>query len=307
MSREDAGVRLARLLAVVPWIAAQPDGATPDEIASQFGTTVAKVEKDLRLLGEVEPEAQMNVLMYEDDGRWYVDAYTHLARPFRITADEAFGLMVSAQSILAVPGLAATDALVSAIGKVARAVGGDVAGLEVHLPQPPALPPLQDATRDGACVEIEYYAATRDTVTTRVVEPLALFTVEARWHLIGFCRGAEAERDFRVDRVRAVRATGESFAKRAPTMRTDVAFDPLPDITTVRIEVQAGQRWALDRYPVRDVEERPDGAARFTLEVSGDPWLERLLLRLGPTARVIEPAGSITGREAAARLRQLYV
>jgi predicted DNA-binding transcriptional regulator YafY len=76
---------------------------------------------------------------------------------------------------------------------------------------------------------------------------------------------------------------------------------------TVRIEVQPEQRWALDRYPVRDVVEyETEGVTRFTLDAAGEAWLERLLLRLGPTARVIEPASCVVGVDVARQLLELY-
>ena len=306
MSREEVGERLARLLAIVPWVASRADGATLEEIAQQFDTTVARVEKDLSLLGEVEPEAHSNVSMYEEDGRWFVDAYGHLAQPFRITAGEAFSLVVAAQSMLQVNGVGESEALVSAIAKVARALGGDIDGLEVLLPRPPLLDIVQQAVDEAACVDVEYYSAARDEVTQRVVEPLAVFTVEGRWHVIGYCRLSQAERDFRVDRIQSARPTGESFEHRPPTMRTDTAFEPAGNVRTVRIEIGPEQRWALDRYPVRDVEELPGGHARFTVDAAGEAWLERVLLRLGPTARVTEPELFETGRQAAREILRLY-
>jgi len=307
VSREEVGARLARLIAMVPWMAARPEGTTVDELAARFDTSVARVEKDLHLLGEVEPEAQLNVSMYEEDGRWFVDSYGHLAQPFRITAGEAFGLMVAARSILQVRGVDASGPLVSAIAKVARAVGGDVDGLEIHLPRPPALDALQGAVERSAVVEIEYYSAGRDELTRRSVEPLAIFTVEGRWHVIAFCRTADAERDFRVDRVRTARDTGESFVPRAPVMRTDTAFDPAGTVMTVRVEIEPEQRWALDRYPVREVEELPGGGALFTVDAAGEAWLERVLLRLGPAAKVVEPAGCTVGADAARELLAVYL
>ncbi len=95
MSREEAGARLSRLLVMLPWMASRPDGTTLDELAQRFETTINRVEKDLRLLGEVEPEAHLNVSMYEEDGRWFVDGHGHLAQPFRLTAENAFGLIVA--------------------------------------------------------------------------------------------------------------------------------------------------------------------------------------------------------------------
>jgi hypothetical protein len=44
-------------------------------------------------------------------------------------------------------------------------------------------------------------------------------------------------------------------------------------------------------YPVEAVETRADGRLRVTLAISARPWLERLLLRLGHRARVVEVMG----------------
>ncbi len=305
MSREDVVSRLGRLLAVVPWVAARPGGASAAEIAVQFGVSEGRVEKDLQLIAEVEPVAMSNVRMYEEDGRWVVDGYGLLGRPLRMTKADAFAVVAAAQLMLQAPGVGTSGAFASAIAKVARAVGGDVEGLEVQLPRPPALDALGSAIEERRCVEMDYYSAGRDEVTTRAVEPLALFTVDGWWHLVGWCRSASGERDFRVDRVRRVSLLEETFEWRSPTLRTDVAFDPI-ESTPVRIEVQAEQRWAVERYPVRDVAE-VDGLTRFTVDAAGDAWLERLLLRLGPTAKVIEPTDCGVGVEAAARLLALYV
>ncbi len=307
MSREDVVSRLSRLLAVVPWIADQRDGVLPEEIASTFNVPLSRIEKDLHLLGEVEPVALSNVQMWEEDGRIYVDGFGNLGRPLRLTASDAFSLVAAANFFFHAPGVGTTSALSSALQKVARAIGGEVEGLEVQIPTPPELAALQAAMDAHMSIEIEYYSAARDEVTSRVVQPLALFAVDGRWHMIGYCNTAQAERDFRVDRVRSVRHTGESFVPRQPTMRTDVAFDPQGgDVIAVRIEVQPEQRWAVERYPVRDVVDRDDGATEFTVDAAGDAWLERLLLRLGPTARVLDPAGTTVGRDVAMRLLALY-
>jgi proteasome accessory factor C len=63
----------------------------------------------------------------------------------------------------------------------------------------------------------------------------------------------------------------------------------------------------VESYPSEEVEERPDGSWRVVLAVSERAWLERLLLELGPEARVVAPAGLQTvGAEAADRLLTRY-
>jgi predicted DNA-binding transcriptional regulator YafY len=66
-------------------------------------------------------------------------------------------------------------------------------------------------------------------------------------------------------------------------------------------------RWVVETYPTTSVEELPDGWLRVWLAVSGRPWLERLLLRVGPEGRVEAPAElANVGAEVARRLLARY-
>jgi proteasome accessory factor C len=49
-----------------------------------------------------------------------------------------------------------------------------------------------------------------------------------------------------------------------------------------------------DRYPVDRVEpvEEPPGWVEVTLPVASERWLDRLLVRLGPRGRLVEPRSS---------------
>ncbi|MEW5957695.1 MAG: WYL domain-containing protein [Chloroflexota bacterium] len=75
------------------------------------------------------------------------------------------------------------------------------------LPVEDSLPVIKDALAAGHTLELLYYAASTDTLTHRRVEPYRL-----EWHgpesqtpyLIGFCHHAQAERMFRLDRIRQI-------------------------------------------------------------------------------------------------------
>lgn len=63
-----------------------------------------------------------------------------------------------------------------------------------------------------------------------------------------------------------------------------------------------------ETYPVDDIELLDNGGLRATLAVNGRPWLERLLLRLGPAGRVVEGPDELrsAGASAAARVLARY-
>ena len=55
-------------------------------------------------------------------------------------------------------------------------------------------------------MEIDYFSFARDEMTTRVIDPWRVFHAFGAWYVAAWCHRADAERLFRVDRVRAVRA-----------------------------------------------------------------------------------------------------
>ena len=59
--------------------------------------------------------------------------------------------------------------------------------------------------------------------------------------------------------------------------------------------------------PVADRVDHPDGSVEVVFDVVGTTWLERLLIRVGPDARVLEPSDlTDLGPRAAERLLDLY-
>jgi proteasome accessory factor C len=177
--------------------------------------------------------------------------------------------------------------------------------MDIHLGDAASenLAALRAATKHRRRVEIDYYSYGRDERTTRRVDPYRVVADQGRWYLSGWCHRAEGERLFRVDRIRAIRPTDEHFDPPPIPPEQSYGFDP--EGAMVRLRLTPAVRWVVDQYPTVSVEDEPDGTTTATLAVSARPWLERLLLRLGPEAVVVDLEGTEeTGpeiRDAAAR------
>lgn len=61
-----------------------------------------------------------------------------------------------------------------------------------------------------------------------------------------------------------------------------------PGARVVRLVLDAPAAWAADYYPVRSARPRDDGGLEVELVVVDQRWLERLLMRLAPDARVLD-------------------
>ena len=313
--RQDPGERLRRLLAMIPWLAARGT-ATMEEIGERFGIDVATVEDELLLaaccgLPPYSPDKLIELAIDDDGVTARIPAY--FRRPLKLTAADGFAILAAGQALLAVPGSDESGPLARALEKLAGVLGG-TRGVTVELDAPEHLGALRDAADACEAVEITYYSASSDEVTTRVIEPQAVFADRGRWYVAGFCRRAGEVLHFRVDRVRSLRRTGEGFLPRdgggaggGGGAAGGGVFRPGPGMTQATLLLPASARWVVETYPTTSVEELPDGRLRVVLAVSSRRWLERLLLRVGPEGAVEAPAElAELGAEVARRLLARY-
>ena len=205
------GPRLERVLALVPWIAEHP-GTTIAELARRFEVDELELERDLELLpmcGLPPYTADRLIdLWVADDGAVNIRLAEYFDRPLRLSPAEGVALLAAGRALLAVPGADAEGALATALGKL-EAARRDRHGRRRRRWEAGQLVALQAAAADGEQLEIEYFSFARDEMTTRVVDPWRVFHAFGAWYLAGYCHAAQGERMFRVDRIRALRTTGE--------------------------------------------------------------------------------------------------
>jgi len=310
--RLSADEGLPRLLALVPWVAAN-DGPRLGDVCSRFGYGEQELVDDLQLLflcglHPYTPDALIDVDIA--DGRVWIRYADYFSRPLRLTPAEGLALLVAGTALLGASGdrsEAATGPLARGLAKLGTALGVDASeSVDVSLGPAPAemLRMLADATAAERQLEIEYYAFGRDEWTRRVVDPYAVFSAGGQWYLSAYCHAVCDERLFRVDRVRAaaILDTGFEPPPRPPEL---TVYQARPDDPRVTLELEPAARWVVEQYPTEAVEELVGGRARVTLAVSERAWLERLLLRLGPAVRVVEGDTSAAA-DAACRLLARY-
>ena len=79
-------------------------------------------------------------------------------------------------------------------------------------------------------------------------------------------------------------------------------FVPGPGAVEVRLALGPGAQWVPESVPVRAVSRDQSGSVtEVLLDVSGLAWFARLLLQLGPDARVLSPPELTTLATATAR------
>jgi proteasome accessory factor C len=301
--------RLRRLLALVPWVAAQ-DGPRVDEVCERFGCTEQELVEDLERLFlcglyPFTPDTLIEVDI--TDGRVWIRYAEVFARPLRLTPAEGLAVVAAGAAVLASPMASASEPLARGLAKLAAVLGIDVDEMvEVELGEAPPelLADLRRAAEDHHQVDVEYYSYGRDEWTERTIDPHRVFASAGQWYVAAYCHRVQDDRLFRVDRMRSATVLPSTFNPR-PEPASVAVFSPRPDDPVVVLELAPAARWVLETYPYESVKEMAKGRARVRLRVSERGWLERLLLRLGPDARVVTGDSDVAA-EAAARLLQRY-
>lgn len=303
-NRSGASRRLRRLLAMVPWLSAH-DGPTVEEVCARFGLTPQELRDDLELLTlhvgvpPYTPDTFFDLAIEGD--RVFARVTPSLDRPLRLTPEEGLALVVAGQTIDA----DADSPLARGLTKLAAVLGIDPADA-VHVELGPADPSLLDqlttAVTDRRRVRIVHYAEARDAALERVVDPWLVANQHGSWYLVGYDHVRSAERSFRIDRILEVEVLADTASPAPPGIGVSAGLDEAPRVV---LDLAPEGRWVAESYVVDEVEARADGSIRVTIAVGGLAWLERLLLRLGPTATIVSAPPELAGARAAAAARVL--
>jgi len=288
-----AGARLARLLALVPWLVAHPE-VTMVECAEHFGITPDELERDLWLLvvcgvPGYGPDQLVDIQFWDDGVIKVLDPQT-LAKPMRLTHEEALTLLVALRMLAQLPGVERRDAVLSAAAKLERATGAvgsaDQVVVAVGVDEAVAAT-VDEALAQGRELRIRYAAATRDEVSERTVAPLRLLVVDGVAYLEADCRLAGAVRTFRLDRVLAAEL-GEVVVATSPGEEGAPAPDMTDRSVLATLALAPAARWIIDVHGA--TVRRSDGhAVLVDLPMKSLDWGVHLVLSLAGDATVVEP------------------
>jgi proteasome accessory factor C len=294
--------RLVRLLNMVPYLRANPR-ITRAEAAAELGVSEQQLTLDLDQLWMcgLPGYGPGDLIDFEFSGDTIdVTFSAGMDHPLRLTSPEATGILVALRALLEVPGIVDPEAARSAIAKIESAAGtatGAREGADAATDEPApiesqAAAAVRAAVRDGRALTIDYYSASHDTLSSRVVDPIRVVLVGDRTYLEAWCRTAEGVRLFRFDRIVDARVLDERSAPPEPAVqaRPDTSlFDADPSLPAATLLIDRSAAWMFDYYPLRVLRELPDGACEAAMTYASDGWMARFVLGFGSAVRVLEP------------------
>ena len=217
---EDQSIkRLSRLTAILTRLQTR-SLVTATDLSEKFGVSVRTIYRDSRAL-EVSGIPIVTV-----DGRGYSLVKGYAVPPVTLTEGEANAIVTVEQLLQHGSDRSVTEEYRSAANKI-RAVlrfsakewvallGERIAVSPLAAPeqQTDTLMKIQHAVTDFEVLNIAYCSLRGGEVSTRAVEPFALYCcLDKSWALIAYCRLRAAFRMFRLDRIQHLALTGLYFA-----------------------------------------------------------------------------------------------
>jgi proteasome accessory factor C len=291
--------RLARMLIVVPYFVQHP-GTSLADAGTLFDVPADQLRKDLELLflsglPPYGPGDLIDVEIDEDD-RVTIRMADHFARPLHLTRHEALALYLRGTELLGTAGVPEAPALRSALEKLRRELGPETLGdpegrIEAADAERPlaSLGPIREAARAHRRLRITYFAHSSGEWSTREIEPEAVFASLGAWYVAAWDVGVDAERLFRVDRIRDVEDLALPFEPHGLRGAGRALYTPTESDVLVRLRLSPRARWVAEYYAVTEARDADDGGVEVTLPVGRLDWIAGLLLRLGADAQVLEP------------------
>ncbi|MHC4822177.1 MAG: helix-turn-helix transcriptional regulator [Planctomycetota bacterium] len=301
--------RLRRALTLIPLLQENP-GMRVREIGRYLGIPEDEVTdevRDLVMMCGVPPYFPHNYIgFYLEGDRVYVRFAEHFRRPVRLTLTEALSLTMALRTLQGSAGNAFDPALDGLRRKIAEVLAPEDARSlrdaeqRIQSARGPGsaaarrLQDLRDAMRRSQSCRIRYYANHRGVMTERVIHPYGVVERDGDWFCIAHDTLRDAERVFRVDRIRSVEMLEDSYdvpdsfdaaERRAPEM-----FTKTGEAISVRIRFTPEiARFIRELSDPRELEELADGGVVRRLHSSSIEWIVKFVLRHAPHAEVLEP------------------
>ncbi len=300
--------QVARLLTLVPFLHTHGE-VRLDDAARALGIPPEQLLSDLKVLlmcglpgGYPDDLIDVDLDALEGpeaDGVIRVSNADYLSRPLRLTPTEATAIIVALRALRSTAREETREVVDRALAKLEAAAAEGSAARQIdpgeedpeRVDRARLEADLRDAVARQRQVRLSYFVPSRDEQSERVVDPRGVVSAHGFTYLDAWCHSAEAPRLFRLDRIREAHVldTPVATAPEPPRDLSDGLFTRADDTTPVTLRVEREARWIVEYYPVEAVRSRRGGALDVDLLVADEQWLQRLLLRLAPHARVLTP------------------
>lgn len=292
-------------------IEAHRTGVTIHELAALVQVSTRTIRRDLQALQEA------GFALYDEGEehatkRWKLDTRPFQAVHEGFTVADVAALYLSRSIVEAISGWPLAEDLRSAFEKIEGALNPRTREFLSTLPQvvstktaPRAQPEsgrivditrrLFDAVRHRRVIEMRYFSAASNRAKSYTVHPYRLALAHGGLYLVAWVPDYAEFRTFAVERIERLAVSEETFRRTRelpaePFGASLGVFRGEPERVVVEFAARIapyirGRVW----HASQQVDERPDGRIRMTLQVTNDWSLRSWLLGFGADVVVVEP------------------
>lgn len=285
MSASEQFARIVSLVASLTRRDEPDESVSITELANEHGVSPEDIAADLRALTVLGEDADADWLLslqvWQQGDRVAVSSRGPFRRPVRLSPEEQLAVQVA---------LAMDDEGHALAKRLGDFWSGTTSVAPPDREETPA-DVIRDAIHERRALEIDYAGERDAAVRTRVIHPFQMVDVGVRTHIVAFAPDVDGWRQFRLDRILAVRPADVRFEARYDFQRIDTGSDVFRvreqvDRVIVRFRAAAAP-WATEYFVEHEV--MGDGSVTVPFSASSHEWLTRRVLEFGTDAVVVEP------------------
>ncbi|SHG88008.1 helix-turn-helix transcriptional regulator [Pedobacter caeni] len=215
--------RLSRLTAILTQLQSKRL-STATELAKKFQVSIRTIYRDIRALEEA------GIPVFAEEGKGYSLVEGYRLPPVSFTESQANALITAEQLVLRNKDASFVREYTEAITKIKAVLlhqtkdKADLLSKRIAIRNNPensstsnSMSAIQLALTNFNLLKMDYQAE-QAALSTRVVEPFAIYSTQENWIMIAFCRLRQEYRAFRLDRIRKLEILKEHFEPHKMTL-----------------------------------------------------------------------------------------
>ncbi len=149
---------------------------------------------------------------------------------------------------------------------------------------------IKCAILERRLVSFDYYSTSGEK-TLRVAEPMMLWFKHKSWYLRAFCLKRNAERLFKLSRVKRLRVLAEGFSQREAVHTEDKPDSSADYYIRLKLRIAPEMLFRVyDEFGESMISQNEDGSFTCEAVFPEDEWVYGYIFSFGPSAEVLEPA-----------------
>ncbi|MBM7854024.1 putative DNA-binding transcriptional regulator YafY [Desulfohalotomaculum tongense] len=298
--------RTERLLNIIYTIQMRP-GIQAKELAAIFGCHVRTIQRDIKQIKKLGFKIDSSTGAaggFASRGEYYL-------RPLTFSGREAFAIFTAARILLEKKGFPYRDDLQAALDKVSAVISEKeqdffhnieskvsvlIDQLKDYAPWGDVFISINEAIFASHRLEMVYHSYSSNTVSRRLVDPYHVIFRNGCWYLVGYCHRRQEVRIFRIDRIKKLRVTAETFQLPEDFSIKDYFGSSWQIGKGEEVEVKVKFFPPVSRligesiwHPAQQIEKLPGDELIFTVKVEGTWEIKKWILGWGKYAEVLQP------------------